>query len=144
MVFTAGMFHDIGELVLDVCIPEQFAGILRQQRVSGADLIEAERSGLGCDHAEIGAEMARRWNFPPEIEHAIHYWREPEREPFQPLTGVVHLAVLIESGLSGDELMARLPATLRDRMKMVDWPHIEACLPEPAQFDAGANLMLAP
>src|SRR3989338_5858324 len=82
MAYTAGMFSEAGQLVLDVCIPEQFANILQQQKASGLDLVEIEQAELGCDHALIGAEMARRWNFPPEIEHAIHYWRMPEHEPF--------------------------------------------------------------
>jgi HD-like signal output (HDOD) protein len=29
MAFTAAMFHDIGQLVLDACIPEQFAQVLQ-------------------------------------------------------------------------------------------------------------------
>lgn len=141
MAFTAGMFHDIGELVLDICIPEQFAGMLERQKNSGLGLIEIEQSELGCDHALIGAEMARRWNFPPQIEHAILHWRKPEHEPFEPVTGIVYAAVLLESGLSGAELMAQLPATLCDRLK-ISWERIEPCLPEPDQLDAGANLML--
>lgn len=140
--FTAGLFYDVGELVLDVCIPEQFASMLEQQKASGMSLIEIERSELGCDHALIGAEMASRWNFPPEIERAVRYWRTPEHEPFDPVTGIVHVAALLESGLSGDELMAQLPETLRDRLK-INWERIEACLPEPDRLEAGANLMLA-
>lgn len=142
MAFTAGMFYDVGELVLDVCIPEQFVGILEQQKSSGLTLIEIERSELGCDHASIGAEMARRWNFPPEIEHAIHYWCVPEREPFEPVTGMVHVAALLESGLSGDALINRLPETLRDRLK-IRWERIEAYMPEPGELDAMASLMLS-
>jgi len=141
IAFTAGMFHDIGELVLDVCIPEQFAGMLERQKTSGMSLDGIEQAELGCDHAEIGAEVARRWNFPPEIEHAVRYWRMPEHKPFEPVTGIVCVATLLESGLSGDELMAQLPATLRDRLK-ISWERIEAYLPEPEQLDAGADLML--
>src|SRR3989338_7357191 len=140
MGFTAGMFHDIRELVLDVCIPEQFAGMLERQKTSGLSLVEIEQSELGCDHALIGAEMARRWNFPPEIEHAIHYWRMPEHEPFEWVTAMVYVATLLENGLSGDALINHLPATLRGRLK-INWERIEACMPEPGELDAMANLM---
>lgn len=142
LAFTAGMFYDIGQLALDMCIPEQFAALLQQQATLNLPLLDIEQSELGCDHAEIGAEMAKRWNFPPEIEHTIRYWRTPEREPFEPLTGIVYVAALLESGLSGDELMAQLPATLRDRLK-ISWERIEACMPQPDQLDAGVDLMLA-
>lgn len=140
--FTAGLFYEVGQLVLDVFIPEQFANILQQQKASGVDLVEIEQARLGFDHTLIGAEMANRWNFPPEIEHAIHHWRTPEREPFQPIACIVHVAALLESGLSGDALISHLPETLRDRLK-ISWERIEACMPAPGELDAVANLMLA-
>ena len=140
--FTAGMFYEVGQLVLDVFIPEQFANILQQQKASGLDLVEIEQAELGFDHALIGAEMAKRWNFPLEIEHAIHYWRIPEHEPFQPVTGMVYTAALLESGLSGDALINHLPEMLCDHLK-ISWERIEPCMPEPGELDAVANLMLA-
>ena len=141
--FTSGLFHDVGQLVMSICVPEKFAELLIQQRASGLTLVEVEREALGFDHSVIGAEMAKRWNFPPKIEHAIHYWRTPESVSFEPITGMVHVAVLIESGLSGDALMSRLPKTLCSRLQL-SWERIERCMPEPEELDAAANLMLAP
>jgi putative nucleotidyltransferase with HDIG domain len=141
MAFTAGMFHDVGQLVLDVCIPEQFDAVLKQQRASGLDLVEVEQTVLGFDHAEIGGEMARRWNFPTEIEHAIRYWRMPEHEPFEPVTGMVHVATLLESGLDGDALMSHLAETLRERLQ-INRERLETML-LPEQMDVAADLLLA-
>jgi putative nucleotidyltransferase with HDIG domain len=140
--FTAGLFHDVGQLVMSICAPEQFAEILKRQKASGSSLVEIEREMLGFDHAVIGAEMAKRWNFPPKIEHAIHYWRTPESVSFEPITGMVYVAVLIESGLSGEALMSRLPKTLCGRLQL-SWERIEPCMPVPEELDAAANLMLA-
>lgn len=139
--FTAGLFHDVGQLVLSICIPEKFAAILEQQSTSGLSLIEVEHAVLGFDHAEIGAEMARRWNFPPEIEHAIQCWRKSEDEPFMPIAGMVQVAVLIESGLGGDELISCIPETTRSRLQ-ISWERIRPCLPQPDELDAAAKLML--
>lgn len=140
--YTAGMFHDIGQLVLDICIPYQFEDLLQLQGASGASLIEIEQSQLGFDHAEIGAELARRWNFPPKIEHAIRYWYTPEHEPSEPATDLVYVAVLLERGISSDELESHLPKILRDRLK-IDPECIKKCLPDSAQIDAESELMLA-
>lgn len=142
LAFTAGMFYDIGQLVLDVCIPEQFAGMLEQQKTSGLSLIEIEHSLLGCDHTLIGSEVARRWNFPSEIEHAIHYWRAPEHEPFEAVTAMVHVAALLEDGLRGDALIGQLPDKLRIRLQ-IDRECIEAGIPAQEQIDAGANSVSA-
>jgi putative nucleotidyltransferase with HDIG domain len=140
--FTSGLFHDVGQLVMSICVPEKFSELLAQQKASGLSLVEVERAALGFDHAVIGAEMAKRWNFPPKIEHAIHYWRTPESVSFEPITGMVYVAVLIESGLSGDALMTRLPKTLCDRLQL-SWERIEPCMPVPEELEAAANLMLA-
>lgn len=140
--FTAGMFHDVGQLVFDVCIPDQFADILRQQKASGQDLVEVERLVLGFDHAGIGGDMARRWNFPSGIEHAIRFWRTPDRDPSAMLDSMVHVAVLLESGLRADELMERVPVTVRERLG-IDWEKMESCLPQDEQLDAVASLMVS-
>ncbi|MDO8991303.1 MAG: HDOD domain-containing protein [Sideroxyarcus sp.] len=140
--FTSGLFYDVGQLVLSICIPEKFAEIVVQQQQSGLSLIEVEHSVLGFDHAEIGAEMAKRWNFPPDIEHAIHFWRVPEHEPYQPINGLVYVAVLLESGLKGEALIGKVPRKLRERMQL-SWQRIEPGLPQPDQLDAVVQLMLA-
>jgi HD-like signal output (HDOD) protein len=139
LAFTAGMFYDIGQLVLDLCIPQRFAEVLQRQATSGLSLIELERSELGFDQADIGAEVIRLWNFPPEIERVVRDWRQPEREPFAPLVGIVHVAVLLESGLSVEDLMTHLPKTLCGRLQMTQ-KSIEASLPHPDQLEASASL----
>ena len=142
MAFTAAMFHDIGQLVLDVCIPEQFAEVLQEQKTSGLSLAGIEQARLGFDHAMIGAEMARHWNFPAEMELAIRYWAMPERAPFSAVNGLVFTAVLLEGGLRGEDLISRLPESLCRNLG-VTWSCIEAGLPDAGELDAGANLLLS-
>ncbi|MCX7192478.1 MAG: HDOD domain-containing protein [Proteobacteria bacterium] len=137
LAFTAGMFHDIGLLVLDLCIPQQFSKLLQQQADSGLSLIELERSELGFDHVEIGAELIRLWNFPSEIEQVVRYWRQPELQA-DPLAGIVHISVLAESGLSGEALLMQLPKNLHEQMFVI-WERIESSLPTPEQLEAAAG-----
>ncbi len=139
--FTSGLFHDVGQLVLSICIPEKFADILAQQKATGQALIEIEQAVLGFDHAEIGAEMAKRWKFPPGIEHAINFWHIPTHEPFEPISGMVFVAVSLESGLNGEALIDSLPGILRDRLH-ISWERIVLALPRPDELDAVANLMM--
>ena len=139
--FTSGLFHDVGELVLSICIPEKFSEILAQQSATGVSLVEIEQTVLGFNHAEIGAEMAKRWNFPPEIEHAINYWRSPQHEPFEPITGMVYVAVGLENGLKGVALIGSIPAKVREHLK-ISWERMEPVLPPPDELNAVASLML--
>jgi HD-like signal output (HDOD) protein len=143
LAFTAGMFHDIGQLVLDLCIQEQFSALLQKQITLNLPLLELERTELGFDHAEIGAEVIRLWNFPAEIEQVVRHWQNPELQTsFSPLVCVVRMATLLESGLTGTAFMARLPDTCRVRMQ-ITWERIEACLPPCEQLEASAGLAQA-
>ena len=141
MSFTAGMFHEVGQLVLSICIPEEFAKVLAQQKTSALSMIEVEQTVLGFDHAEIGAELAKRWNFPIEIENAIHFWHVPEYEPFETITGFVHVAALLDSGLTRDLLISGLPKTLSDKLQ-VNWERLDKYLQSPDELNAAANMML--
>ena len=138
LVFIAGMFYDIGQLVMDLCIPQQFSGLLQQQAASGVSLIEIEQSTLGFDHLEAGAELISLWNFPPEIERVVRYWPQPELHT-DSLINIVHLAVLLEEGISGADLMARLPGAWCEAMS-VSWERIETCMPDVDQLEAAAGL----
>lgn len=143
LAFTTGMFYDIGQLVLSECIPQQFAEILQQQNATGSDLIEIERALLGFDHAEIGAELIRLWNFPQKIEQVVRHWHQPELlTTIDPIVCVVRMAALLESGVRGDVLITSMPKICNDRTQMT-WECIEACLPHPDHLKATADLYQA-
>jgi len=135
LVFTAGLFYDIGLLVFDLCIPQQFYLLLQKQADTGLSLIELEQSELGFDHIEVGAELIHLWNFPLEIEQVVRYWREPSSE--YSLAGIMHIAALVEGGLSGDALLLQLPPYLREKFAPV-WQRIEGALPTPEQLEVAA------
>ncbi len=136
--FTAGMFHDIGQLLMDLCFPARYDDVLRLS--AGRDLFEVERTLIGWDHAQLGGEAVRHWNFPHQIEQAVRYCHQPEQlEPYDPMVCIVHMAFLLESGVSGAELLASMPQSIKERTQMT-WERIEACLPTPDQLQAAADL----
>lgn len=143
--FSAGLLHDIGILVLDVCDHERFAALWQDTQAGENGLIEAERAALGFDHAELGAEVARRWKFPPAIEEAIRHHYQPEHPPFQPLTGCVHvariLAQALENGLPEQEWFARIPETLRAALRLAP-EKLAGYLPQAEQLEAMKGMML--
>jgi len=146
MAFSAGLLHDIGIMVLDVCDHERFAALWQSTQAGEDGLIEAERAALGFDHAELGAEVARRWKFPPAIEEAIRSHYQNEHSSFQMLTGIVQLAALLarfseEEEAAADEWFTRIPQTLLDALQL-DRERLEKCLPQPEQVEAAKNQML--
>jgi len=97
-LFTAGLLHDIGELVLFNRLPEQAKEALLTV-LDSADVLpvyQAEQRIMGFDHAQIGGELARQWQLPPLLgeciayHHSIHEAKEYPRE-----TSLVHIANIL-------------------------------------------------
>lgn len=133
--FSAGLLHDIGLMVLDMCAPDRLAPLWQ----AGEDgLIEAERAALGFDHAELGAEVAQRWKFPVAIEEAIRYHYQPEGRPLAIIVQAARaLGRAWEDGLPRTQWAARIPpGALR-----LEPENIEHCLPRPEQLEALTGMM---
>ena len=69
--FTAGILHDIGRLVMAQFEPATFGQVLYRALQRQKHIWEAEDEQFGFHHAALGAELARRWNFPTELTTAI-------------------------------------------------------------------------
>ncbi|HYK87304.1 MAG TPA: HDOD domain-containing protein [Acidobacteriota bacterium] len=78
---VAALIHDIGKLImvryLD-CNVSRLRALCEERRCT---FVDAEREILGCDHAEVGGAMARKWGFPESVRVAIewHHMVPPPR-----------------------------------------------------------------
>ena len=99
-LFTAGLLHDIGHLVIFNRAPEQAheAILLTVQGEASLDLYQAERQVMGYDHAEVGAELARYWHLPDILVSCIAYHHDlhATKEHIQAVA-VIHIANAIAS-----------------------------------------------
>lgn len=77
-VFTAGLLHDFGQLLLATWYPDQYKLLLQETIKDGNDLFELEKQYFGLDHGEVGALLAEQWSFPSELCIALHYHHMPE------------------------------------------------------------------
>lgn len=115
--FAAGLLHDIGYLILAARFPEHFARMQTYSNQRDCLLLEAERTILGFDHAQIGAALAQRWNFAPEIHEAISWHHAPEEQTANSLAGIVHLADVMAHALN----LSAEKAPLVPRLSTVVW-----------------------
>lgn len=76
--YTAGLLHAVGQLALFQCSAEGYLAILNQAVSEGGDLLACERESFGVDHAELGRQIAEKWNLPDEIVTAVATHHHPE------------------------------------------------------------------
>ena len=92
-LFTSGLLHDIGILVLDQCIPDIYRQLIALAQEKDAVLWEVEREVLQTDHAEAGAFVLKRWRLPDQVSETVLYHHQPDgAEDARAMAQVVHLA----------------------------------------------------
>ena len=74
--YLAGLLHDIGLLFINQELGKLVPRVLVQTK-TGVSLPDAERRVLAFDHAQIGAYVAWRCNFPEPLVNAIDYHHAP-------------------------------------------------------------------
>lgn len=94
LAFVCGLLRDIGKLALNVRFSAGYAGMIGAHTRPGVTFFEAERAALGFDHAELGAALARKWNFPERVAGAIgaHHNPPPPGPGHDVVFDVVHAA----------------------------------------------------
>lgn len=80
-VFTAGLVHDLGKLLLDRPLRDSLEQLPADLDYSA--LVVCERDLLGFDHAMAGARLAEAWNFPAPLVQVIgqHHCPAPPGSP---------------------------------------------------------------
>jgi putative nucleotidyltransferase with HDIG domain len=69
--FVAGLLHDMGKLIMMQHFKEDFGLVWQTQQKDGLSFYDAEHAVLPVDHAQIGAYLAKRWQFPDPLIEAI-------------------------------------------------------------------------
>lgn len=133
LVFTAGLLHDIGKVILNEYVAEDFSEIVRRVADEHISFVEAEHQVLGFSHEEVGGMIAERWKLPPAIVRCIRFHHTPSSlVPADSLVDTVYLAncvcLMLGIGLGEDGLCYRADPTVLERCGLCenDLEHIGA------------------
>ncbi len=106
-MFLAGLLHDVGKIILEEYVHEEFMNAVENSHSQKIPLFMAEQKILGAHHGEVGKYLADHWKLPAILSEAIRWHHELENtKEFQEVAAIVHtanhLARTLKIGNSGD------------------------------------------
>ncbi len=91
-----GLMHDIGKPVLLQNLRPQYTEIISEVYGGSSSFHQLELLAFGFSHAHVGAMLARKWNFPPQLAEAVGYHHNPlSAASYKPLACIVNLANML-------------------------------------------------
>jgi putative nucleotidyltransferase with HDIG domain len=103
--FTAGLLHDIGEVVLAVNLPAEFMAAQKWVEEGSISRSEAERRVFDTTHAEVGAYLLGLWGLPSPVVEAVAYHHCPNDALTDSFTALsaVHIANVLQRSVYSPE-----------------------------------------
>ena len=91
--YVAGLLHDMGKLMLDQFALADYDRLFDLVRNYGLTFYQVEQKLFDIDHAQVGALMANKWNFPITLIEAIQCHHAPNLAETRPeLSAIVNIA----------------------------------------------------
>ncbi len=95
-VFTAGLLHDLGKIILAGALTDKYVSLVKETEANQHSLLEAEKTILGVQHAEIGGRLLTQWKFPEALIAGVWHHHQPsEAGPHNRLAACVYLGNMI-------------------------------------------------
>lgn len=146
LAFTAGIIHNIGQLLLHMAQPNRAMAIKTVVDTTKICRSDAELERLGFTTADAGEALVQSWKFPEQLAQAIKFQNNPADNTQDPkLSAILYLASTINrESKSGDDfetILARYPAEIATlagiKVSLVDY------LPEALALKSGLDSLAA-
>jgi putative nucleotidyltransferase with HDIG domain len=119
-VYLGGMLHDMGKIVLSMVKPDsaEKMDLFRENKNMTAAAFEDVMAGI--NHAEVGALIAEKWNFPDNLVAAIRYHHSPSRAPekYRTLVDSVYLANMLCAMERGEAAFEQIDGSVLARFNI--------------------------
>lgn len=129
-VYTAGLLHDIGKVVLNK--PLQIETANKKVERSFPTIVDLERFMLKTDHAKVGMALLQKWGLPDTITIPVGYHHTTEGKEAEDLSvKIVYLAnFLVESigirSTSPENYLFKVEEFLDQNQKLPEVPHFKS------------------
>jgi putative nucleotidyltransferase with HDIG domain len=127
---VCGLMHDIGKPILMQNFPDRYHEIANDVYRGVSSFHESEMFSFGFSHAHLGALLAKKWSFPPQLAEGVGYHHDPlAATEFPKLACVVNLAnaimISMEIGFQKDKDLKLDTLPSAEELKL-DQPAIES------------------
>lgn len=136
--FTAGLLHEIGQLILATQLTEEFARAIRYAEENQVTLEDAELEVLGATHNQVGSYVLELWGLPDPVVEAIAFhihpsacpaedyslqesgYHLPEEAAFTALTALHAANFFCEGSEAGDGIKAEIDTVYLENLGYID------------------------
>jgi len=122
ILFTVGILHDIGKVILNLYVWQQLDKIQEIAMEQDITFMEAEWKILGTDHAIIGSTLLKHWEFPPVLYRAVRNHHDPDLYIQDDVSSILALAniicALLGIGVGFDSYRYIISDTLFDKFNI--------------------------
>jgi len=100
IAFTAGLLHDLGQLVLQEALGKDYGSILEEARSLKRFLPAVEEKRLGTDHASMMRAVGRAWGLPKNLTEVMAHHHQPWKQIQMVASDVLPLLLCVRIGNS--------------------------------------------
>jgi putative nucleotidyltransferase with HDIG domain len=126
VVYTVGLLHDIGKIVLALLFPEHYQKVINLAKETNCRISLAEQKILNTNHCMVGKVLCEIWSLPEDISNAVFFHNNPLDRSGQDssLVNIIYLADIIARtariGNPGDNVV---PEPSRNSLKILGPTH---------------------
>ncbi|PCJ17682.1 MAG: hypothetical protein COB02_12755 [Candidatus Cloacimonadota bacterium] len=100
IIFSIGILHDLGIIMFDQYLHQQFVSILNDPDIQNYNLIELETELLGFNHQDLVQEVLKNWKLPEEFKLSISNHHLVENNECREICKILYLSNIICNQLS--------------------------------------------
>jgi putative nucleotidyltransferase with HDIG domain len=129
-VYVGGILHDMGKIIFSNVHPDLLAKIKEFCAEKNLPASTFEDLSAGMNHAEIGAQIAEKWNFPENLVTAIRFHHDPLSAPpaIKDLVETVYLANMFCEYESGNIAFDQIETPILESFGIVSKKQVDGLL----------------
>jgi HD-like signal output (HDOD) protein len=144
--YLAGFMLRSGQLLMARALPDAIAEVETACSTPGVRMANEIRI-VGCSHAQVTAELARRWQLPQRLIDGFAHADKPlEARPFSLLAALLNMAaVMADSGamnVAASEALQEAAGPLLDHLRL-DVPWLQSTAPTYEELTAPVDELLS-